>query len=62
LVVAALVLVAAGYLLSFMTRRDRSAHQVKSIAALPLKNISGGAAQDYFAEGMTEMCFDCRPK
>jgi TolB-like protein/DNA-binding winged helix-turn-helix (wHTH) protein len=55
LVAAALVLVAAGYLLSFMTRHDRSALQVKSIAVLPLKNISGDAAQDYFAEGMTEV-------
>jgi TolB-like protein/DNA-binding winged helix-turn-helix (wHTH) protein/Tfp pilus assembly protein PilF len=55
LVAAALVLVAAGYLVSFMTRHDRSATQVKSIAVLPLKNISGDAAQDYFAEGMTEV-------
>jgi TolB-like protein/DNA-binding winged helix-turn-helix (wHTH) protein/Tfp pilus assembly protein PilF len=55
LVAAALLLVAAGYLVSFMNRRDRSAHQVKSIAVLPLKNISGDAAQDYFAEGMTEV-------
>jgi len=52
---AALVLVAAGYLLSFMTRRDRSAIQVKSIAVLPLRNISGEAVQDYFAEGMTDV-------
>jgi TolB-like protein/Tfp pilus assembly protein PilF len=38
-----------------MTRHDHSALQVKSIAVLPLKNISGDAAQDYFAEGMTEV-------
>ena len=55
LVVAALVLVAAGYLLWFMTRHDHAAPRVKSIAVLPLKNISGDVAQDYFAEGMTEV-------
>jgi TolB-like protein/tetratricopeptide (TPR) repeat protein len=55
LVAAALVLVAAGYLVSFMTRHDRSALQLQSIAVLPLKNISGDAAQDYFAEGMTDV-------
>jgi TolB-like protein/DNA-binding winged helix-turn-helix (wHTH) protein/Flp pilus assembly protein TadD len=55
LVAAALVLVASGYLLSFLTRHDRSAHLVKSVAVLPLKNISGDAAQDYFAEGMTDV-------
>ena len=54
LAAAALVLVAAGYFLSFMTRHGRSTPQVKSIAVLPLKNISGDAAQDYFAEGMTD--------
>jgi TolB-like protein/DNA-binding winged helix-turn-helix (wHTH) protein len=55
LVAAALLLVAAGYLVSFMTRHDHAAPRVKSIAVLPLKNISGDAAQDYFAEGMTEV-------
>jgi serine/threonine protein kinase/Tfp pilus assembly protein PilF len=28
--------------------------QIKSIAVLPLENLSGDASQDYFAEGMTE--------
>ena len=55
LVAAALLLVATGYLVSFMTRHDHAAPRVKSIAVLPLKNISGDAAQDYFAEGMTEV-------
>ena len=54
LAAAALVLVAAGYFLSFMTRHGRSTSQARSIAVLPLKNISGDAAQDYFAEGMTD--------
>jgi TolB-like protein/DNA-binding winged helix-turn-helix (wHTH) protein len=55
LVAAAMLLVATGYLVSFMTRHDHAAPRVKSIAVLPLKNISGDAAQDYFAEGMTEV-------
>ncbi len=55
LAAAALVLIAAGYLISFMTRHDHAAPRVKSIAVLPLKNISGDAAQDYFAEGMTDV-------
>jgi TolB-like protein/DNA-binding winged helix-turn-helix (wHTH) protein/Tfp pilus assembly protein PilF len=55
LVGAALLLVATGYLVSFMIRRDHAAPRVKSIAVLPLKNISGDVAQDYFAEGMTEV-------
>ena len=28
--------------------------QIKSLAVLPLENLSGDASQDYFAEGMTE--------
>ena len=31
-----------------------NAEQIKSIAVLPLENLSGDAAQDYFADGMTE--------
>jgi TolB-like protein/Flp pilus assembly protein TadD len=30
------------------------ARQVRTIAVLPLQNLSGDAAQDYFADGMTE--------
>ena len=29
-------------------------HQMKSIAVLPLENLSGDSAQDYFADGMTD--------
>jgi DNA-binding winged helix-turn-helix (wHTH) protein len=39
----------------FLVHRDHPAHRVTSIAVLPLKNISGDAAQDYFAEGMTDV-------
>jgi TolB-like protein/Tfp pilus assembly protein PilF len=55
LVAAALLLVGTGYLVSFMIRSDHAAPQVRSIAVLPLKNTSGDAAQDYFAEGMTDV-------
>jgi TolB-like protein/DNA-binding winged helix-turn-helix (wHTH) protein/Tfp pilus assembly protein PilF len=32
----------------------RAAHPLRSIAVLPLQNLSGDPAQDYFADGMTE--------
>ncbi len=35
------------------TRSDPSAH-IRSIAVLPLENLSGDPAQDYFADGMTD--------
>jgi TolB-like protein/Tfp pilus assembly protein PilF len=31
-----------------------SAQRIRSLAVLPLENLSGDAAQDYFADGMTE--------
>ena len=31
-----------------------AAHSIRSIAVLPLQNLSGDPAQDYFADGMTE--------
>jgi TolB-like protein/Flp pilus assembly protein TadD len=33
---------------------SRHGSQIRSIAILPLKNLSGDAAQEYFADGMTE--------
>jgi|SRR5215469_2161088 len=33
---------------------DRPALAIRSIAVLPLENLSGDATQDYFADGMTE--------
>ena len=50
-----LLLVGAGYLAWFLHSRSVAPPRVRSIAVLPLKNISGEAAQDYFAEGMTDI-------
>ena len=36
------------------SRTAATAPQIKSLAVLPLENLSGDASQDYFAEGMTE--------
>jgi len=33
---------------------DATQHKIKSLAVLPLKNLSGDPAQEYFADGMTE--------
>ena len=56
---AALVLLIAIAALNVGGVRDRllglpAAAEVKSIAVLPLRNLSGDREQDYFAEGMTE--------
>ena len=41
---------------ALLSRRSTSAHQpqIRSLVVLPLKNLSGDPAQDYFADGMTE--------
>ena len=54
-----LLLLAAGLGFSVGGVRDRLlgrplAGEITSIAVLPLKNLSGDTAQDYFADGMTE--------
>jgi TolB-like protein/tRNA A-37 threonylcarbamoyl transferase component Bud32/Tfp pilus assembly protein PilF len=36
----------------------RAPAPIRSIAVLPLANLSGDAAQDYFADGMTELLID----
>jgi len=56
---AGLLLLGMGLGLNVAGVRDRLlgrpvAGEVTSIAVLPLKNLSGDPAQDYFAEGMTE--------
>src|SRR6266851_9671438 len=56
---AGLLLLALGLGLNVVGVRDRLlgrpiAGEITSIAVLPLKNLSGDPAQDYFAEGMTE--------
>ncbi len=58
LVAAALVatLVAAAVIYALYLRRARttSVPEIKSLAVLPLNNLSGDPSQDYFADGMTE--------
>ena len=43
---------------AYILTRNRSAHakapKITSLAVLPLKNLSGDPAQEYFADGMTE--------
>jgi len=56
---AGLLLLAVALGLNFVGVRDRLlgrpiAGEITSIAVLPLKNLSGDPAQDYFADGMTE--------
>jgi TolB-like protein/Tfp pilus assembly protein PilF/predicted Ser/Thr protein kinase len=50
------VLIGAGaaYLLLFRPAHIASAAPIQSLAVLPLENLSGDSAQDYFADGMTE--------
>ena len=53
--VALLVIVLISYLLA--SRRPTTtarAPEIKSLAVLPLENLSGDPAQDYFADGMTD--------
>src|SRR5262245_18830034 len=54
LVVAAVLVIGtlAGLLLS--QRGQRTAVEIKSLAVLPLRNLSGDLEQEYFTEGMTE--------
>jgi TolB-like protein len=51
---AALGLLAAGYFASRGPAGDTAALKIRSLAVLPLKNLSGDASQDYLADGMTE--------
>jgi len=54
LCLAAIVVLAIGYVLFKNRQTGVVAPNIRSIAVLPLKNLSGDSAQDYFAEGMTE--------
>jgi len=46
--------VGVGYWFYSNRAASTSTRQIKSIAVLPLENLSGDASQDYFADGMTE--------
>jgi TolB-like protein/tetratricopeptide (TPR) repeat protein len=43
-----------GYRFTAEVRRVERPHRIESIAVLPLANLSGDPAQDYFADGITE--------
>jgi TolB-like protein len=47
--------VAGFYLRPMHLRWPRTAARVESLAVLPMVNMSGDAAQDYFADGITEV-------
>jgi TolB-like protein/DNA-binding winged helix-turn-helix (wHTH) protein len=56
-IVIAICVVVAAILISFLRHRIVRANQgsqIHSIAVMPLANLSGDAAQDYFADGMTD--------
>jgi TolB-like protein/DNA-binding winged helix-turn-helix (wHTH) protein/Tfp pilus assembly protein PilF len=52
--VAAVLALAAIYVISKSRRTDATAPKIRSLAVLPLKNLSRDPGQDYFADGMTE--------
>ena len=49
-----LVVAALSYLLLFRGAPTAVSPEIKSLAVLPLENLSGDPAQEYFADGMTE--------
>jgi eukaryotic-like serine/threonine-protein kinase len=51
---AILVVAALAYAMLFRSARAVRQPQIKSLAVLPLENLSGDPAQEYFADGMTE--------
>lgn len=53
-VVGATLALVAVYINSKGHRSDATASQIRSLAVLPLKNLSRDPGQDYFADGMTE--------
>jgi TolB-like protein/Tfp pilus assembly protein PilF len=54
IVAALLLFVAVAAALLIWRRAGANGSQIRSIAILPLKNLSGDPAQDFFADGMTE--------
>jgi serine/threonine protein kinase/Tfp pilus assembly protein PilF len=53
-VLVMLVVAALGYLLLFRGAPSAVSPEIKSVAVLPLENLSGDPAQEYFADGITE--------
>ena len=51
---AVLALLAVTYIVTGSRAKDASEPKIKSLAVLPLKNLSGDPTQEYFADGMTE--------
>jgi TolB-like protein/DNA-binding winged helix-turn-helix (wHTH) protein/Flp pilus assembly protein TadD len=57
LAIALLILAAAGsafWLVRAVSRPTSAAPRLRSVAVLPLENLSGDPSQEYFADGMTE--------
>jgi TolB-like protein/Flp pilus assembly protein TadD len=52
--VAVLALLAFAYVIARIREVDASLPKIKSLAVLPLQNLSGDPSQDYVADGMTE--------
>jgi TolB-like protein/DNA-binding winged helix-turn-helix (wHTH) protein len=51
---AALLLVAVAMVMWILLSSNSSLPSIRSLAVLPLENLSGDASQDYFADGMTD--------
>jgi TolB-like protein/DNA-binding winged helix-turn-helix (wHTH) protein len=52
--VALLALLAVAYIATLRRAADATAPSIKSLAVLPLQNLSGDKEEDYFADGMTD--------